>query len=35
MAYWMAFSNTGRPVKRGDRVTVVIGNFQAQGLNVD
>ena len=34
-AYWMAFSNTGRPVKRGDRVNVVIGNFQAEGLNVD
>jgi hypothetical protein len=34
-SYWMAFSNSGRLVKRGDRVTVVIGNFLAQGLNVD
>ena len=34
-AYWMAFSNKGRRVKRGDRVDVVIGSFQAQGLVVD
>jgi hypothetical protein len=34
-AYWMAFSNKGRRVKRGDRVDVVIGKFQAQGLVVD
>lgn len=34
-SYWMAFSNSGRLVKRGDRVTVKIGNFLAQGLNVD
>jgi hypothetical protein len=34
-AYWMAFSNKGRRVKRGDHVDVVIGNFQAQGLVVD
>jgi hypothetical protein len=33
--YWMAFSNKGRRVKRGDRVDVVIGNFRAQGLTVD
>ena len=33
--YWMAFSNKGRRVKRGDHVDVVIGNFQAQGLVVD
>ena len=32
---WMAFSNTGRPVKRGDRVTVVIGQFRAEGLVVE
>ena len=32
--YWMAFSNKGGLVKRGDRVTVVIGNFRAQGLIV-
>ena len=34
-AYWMAFSNKGRLVKRGDRVSVVIGNFRADGLVVD
>jgi len=34
-AYWMAFSNSGRMVKRGDRVIVAIGNFHAEGLNVD
>jgi hypothetical protein len=33
--YWMAFSNPGRRVKRGERVNVVIGNFQAEGLVVD
>jgi hypothetical protein len=33
--YWMAFSNKGRPVKRGDHVDVVIGHFRAQGLVVD
>lgn len=34
-SYWMAFSNKGRKVKRGDRVSVVIGNFRADGLVVD
>jgi hypothetical protein len=33
--YWMAFSNPGRTVKRGDRVDVVIGQFHAQGLVVE
>jgi hypothetical protein len=33
--YWMAFSNKGRPVKRGDHVDVVIGQFRAEGLVVD
>jgi hypothetical protein len=33
--YWMAFSNKGRLVKRGDRVTVLIGGFRAEGLVVD
>ncbi len=33
--YWMAFSNSGRRVKRGDRVTVQIGEFRAIGLVVD
>jgi hypothetical protein len=34
-AYWMAFSNKGRLVKRGDRVVVVVGSFHADGLIVD
>jgi hypothetical protein len=33
--YWMAFSNKGRLVKRGDHVNVVIGPFRADGLVVD
>jgi hypothetical protein len=34
-SYWMAFSNKGRMVKRGDRVNVVVGPFRADGLVVD
>jgi hypothetical protein len=34
-SYWMAFSNKGRPVKKGDHVTVEIGTFKADGLIVD
>jgi hypothetical protein len=34
-SYWMAFSNKGRIVKRGDRVDVVIGPFRAENLVVD
>ena len=34
-SYWMAFSNSGRIVKRGDRVDIVIGNFHARGLQVE
>jgi hypothetical protein len=34
-AYWMAFSNKGRLVKRGHHVSVVIGTFRADGLVVD
>jgi len=34
-SYWMAFSNKGRHVKRGDRVNVVIGAFRAENLVVD
>jgi hypothetical protein len=34
-SYWMTFSNKGRPVKRGDRVTIVIGQFRAVGLVVE
>jgi hypothetical protein len=34
-SYWMAFSNRGRMVKRGDRVMVVVGQFRADGLVVD
>lgn len=33
-AYWMVFSNKGAVVKPGDRVDVVIGKFQANGLSV-
>jgi len=34
-SYWMAFSNSGRLLKPGDRVDVVIGNFHARGLMVE
>lgn len=33
--YWMAFSNSGRKVKRGDRVYIEIGQFRAGALIVD
>jgi hypothetical protein len=33
--YWMAFSNSGRVIKPGDRVDVVIGTFRASGLLVE
>jgi hypothetical protein len=33
--YWMAFSNKGRLVKKGHHVSVVIGQFRADGLVVD
>jgi hypothetical protein len=32
--YWMAFSNAGLHVKRGDRVNIVIGTFHANNLMV-
>ena len=34
-SYWMAFSNSGRLLKRGDRVDIVIGNFHATGLLIE
>ena len=34
-SYWMAFSNPGRRVKRGDFVSVVVGDFHAIGLVVE
>jgi hypothetical protein len=34
-SYWMAFSNKGGIVKHGDRVDVIIGNFHAEGLEVE
>lgn len=34
-SYWMAFSNKGGRVKRGDRVDIEIGNFRAEGLVVE
>ena len=33
-SYWMAFSNKGRIVKRGSRVSVEIGLFRVDGLVV-
>ena len=33
--YWMAFSNSGRRVKRGDRIIIQIGRFRADGLIVE
>jgi hypothetical protein len=34
-SYWMAFSNKGRRVQRGDRVNIAIGTFHANGLIVE
>jgi len=34
-SYWMAFSNSGRLLKPGDRVDIVIGSFIARGLLVE
>src|SRR6266699_508001 len=34
-SYWMAFSNSGRLVRRGDRVSIVIGHFHADNLVVE
>lgn len=31
-SYWMAFSNSGRLLKPGDRVDIVIGDFHARDL---
>jgi hypothetical protein len=33
--YWMVFSNKGRHVKRGDRVSVAVGSFTVDGLMVE
>jgi hypothetical protein len=33
--YWMAFSNKGRLVRPGDRISIVIGKFRADGLVVE
>jgi hypothetical protein len=33
-SYWMVFSNKGSVVKPGDRVSIVIGKFRADGLYV-
>lgn len=33
--YWVVFSNKGLPVKVGDRINVVIGDFHADGLVVE
>ena len=34
-SYWMAFSNNGLVLKKGDRVDIVIGSFRAEGLLVE
>ena len=34
-SYWMAFSNNGLVLKKGDRVDIVIGSFHAEGLLVE
>jgi hypothetical protein len=34
-SYWMAFSNSGLILKKGDRVDIVIGSFRAEGLLVE
>src|ERR1700692_2732916 len=31
-SYWMAFSNSGRRVRPGDRIIIQIGQFSADGL---
>jgi hypothetical protein len=33
--YWMVFSNKGRVVKPGNRVSIVIGKFRVDGLFVE
>jgi hypothetical protein len=33
--YWMVFSNKGDLVRSGDRVSVVIGTFHADGMMVE
>ena len=33
--YWMAFSNPGEVVKKGDHVSIVIGQFHIDGLVVE
>jgi hypothetical protein len=33
--YWMAFSNKGNLVRRGDEVSVIIGKFRADGIIVE
>ena len=34
-SYWMAFSNGGRVLRRGDRVDAVIGQFRVPRLVVE
>ena len=34
-SYWMALSNNGLVLKKGDRVDIVIGSFRAEGLLVE
>ncbi|MGZ2745468.1 hypothetical protein [Burkholderia stagnalis] len=34
-AYWMVFSNKGEPIKRGDRVSILIDSLHIDGLVVE
>ena len=34
-SYWMAFSNSGRILRPGDRVDIVIGKFHAENLLIE
>jgi hypothetical protein len=34
-SYWMAFSNSGRLLRPGDRVDIVIGDFHARALLIE
>jgi len=33
--YWMYFGNAGKLIKKGDQVTVIIGDFKAEKLVVE
>jgi len=33
--YWMVFSNKGGPIKRGDRVSILVDSLRIDGLVVE